>query len=222
MKTRIKVCCISSEEEAAQAIAAGADALGLVGHMPSGPGVISDKEIATIAERVPPTIATFLLTSETEAEAIIRHHQKVNTSTIQIVDSLASGSYRQLRKALPGVKLVQVIHVADESSVAKAVKIAPEVDAILLDSGNPALKVKELGGTGRVHDWALSRKIREQLNVPVFLAGGLKPENVQEAIRTVKPFGVDLCSGVRTEEKLDIDKLQQFVVAVRSTDHDGR
>lgn len=215
MRTRIKICCISSEEEAAQAIAAGADALGLVGHMPSGPGVISDAEIATITERVPSPIATFLLTSETDAAEIIRHHQKVHTHTIQIVDSLTSGTYRQIREALPGVKLVQVIHVVDENSVEEAVKVASEVDVILLDSGNPKLKVKELGGTGRVHDWSFSQKIREMVNVPVFLAGGLKPDNVQEAIRTVRPFGVDLCSGVRTDGKLDAEKLKSFVEAVR-------
>jgi phosphoribosylanthranilate isomerase len=216
MKTRIKVCCISSQEEAKQAIAAGADALGLVGHMPSGPGVISDQEIAKITKQVPPPIATFLLTSETTAEAIIRHHQKARTSTIQIVDSLTSGTYQHIREALPGIKLVQVIHVVDESSVEEALLVAPEVDAILLDSGNPALKVKELGGTGRVHDWALSRKIREAVNVPVFLAGGLKSKNVQEAIRAVGPFGVDLCSGVRTDGQLDAEKLKRFVAAVQS------
>lgn len=215
MRTRIKICCISSREEAILAISAGADALGLVGPMPSGPGVITNNEIAEITASIPPPIASFLLTSETDAAAIIRHQQKVNTSTIQIVDSLTSGSYREIRQALPFVKLVQVIHVVDQSSVDEALHLAGEVDAILLDSGNPHLKVKELGGTGRVHDWSLSKQIRERVNVPVFLAGGLRPENVQEAIRVVQPFGVDLCSGVRTDGRLDADKLKRFVVAVQ-------
>jgi len=215
MRTRIKICCISSEEEAGLAIEAGADALGLVGSMPSGPGMITDDEIAKITAAVPPPIATFLLTSETDAAEIIRHHQQVNTSTIQIVDSLTSGTYQEIRKALPCVKLVQVIHVIDQSSVDEALHLAPEVDAILLDSGNPKLKVKELGGTGRVHDWSLSQQIRQGVNIPVFLAGGLQPENVQEAIRLVQPFGVDLCSGVRTGGRLDEDKLIRFVVAVK-------
>jgi phosphoribosylanthranilate isomerase len=215
MRTRIKVCCISSEEEAATAIKAGADALGLVGHMPSGPGVISDTAIASIAASVPPPVASFLLTSETDAEAIILYHQKVKTSTIQIVDALATGSYFQIRDSLPGIKLVQVIHMVDATSVQEATRIAPYIDAILLDSGNPALKVKELGGTGRIHDWSLSRKIRESVSVPVFLAGGLNPQNVLDAIRAVRPFGVDLCSGVRTGGILDQDKLTQFVAAVQ-------
>lgn len=81
---------------------------------------------------------------------------------------------------------------------------------ILLDSGNPNLEIKELGGTGRVHNWKLSRKIIESISKPVFLAGGLKPENIREAIEKVKPYGVDLCSGVRTNGRLDLEKLGRF------------
>lgn len=207
---KVKICCISSEAEARQAIAFGAAALGLVGAMPSGPGVISDAEIRQIAGVVPPPVATFLLTSETDARDIIAHQQRVHTNTIQIVDALSAGTYRDIRASLPGVKLVQVIHVIDESSIEAAQQVADEVDALLLDSGNPNLTVKELGGTGRVHDWALSRRIRESVNKPVFLAGGLRPENVRRAIETVQPYGLDLCSGVRTEGKLDARKLEAF------------
>jgi phosphoribosylanthranilate isomerase len=213
-KPRIKICCISSLEEAQQAIQFGASALGLVGKMPSGPGVITDELIAQIAQKTPPPIGTFLLTSETDADAIIQHQQRVHTNTIQIVDDLKSGTYEMIRKAMQGVRLVQVIHVIDEKSVAEAQKIAPFVDAILLDSGNPNLTVKELGGTGRVHNWQLSRKIRESIDIPIFLAGGIKAENVREAIDTVEPFGLDLCSSVRTEGKLDLFKLEQFFKAV--------
>jgi len=207
---KVKICCISSEAEARQAIAFGASALGLVGAMPSGPGVISDAKIRQLADVVPPPIATFLLTSETNTQKIIAHQKRVHTNTIQIVDALSAGTYRDIRAALPGVKLVQVIHVVDEHSIAEAEKIADEVDALLLDSGNPKLPVKELGGTGRVHDWALSRRIRESVNKPVFLAGGLRPENVRRAIETVQPYGLDLCSGVRTDGKLDPRKLEAF------------
>ncbi len=196
------------------AIAYGADALGLVGSMPSGPGVIPDHLIKLIALQTPPPVSTFLLTSETNVPAIVRHHQKVHTSTIQIVDTLSKGSYLDLRKALPGIKLVQAIHVRNEASIQDALKIAPQVDALLLDSGNPTLAVKELGGTGRKHDWTLSRRIRQQAGKPVFLAGGLKPDNVQDALQTVEPFGLDLCSGIRTNGQLDEQKLAAFFAAV--------
>ena len=210
LKPRVKICCISSREEALTAIAFGASALGLVGRMPSGPGIISDDLIADIAAIIPPPIASFLLTSETGVESIIEHHKKVNTNVIQIVDELKVGTYEQLKKALPSVKLVQVIHVIDEQSVEEAIRMAESVDCLLLDSGNPNLAVKELGGTGRTHNWVLSRKIRESIHIPLFLAGGLTPENVREAIETVEPFGLDLCSGVRTDGKLDKNKLALF------------
>jgi phosphoribosylanthranilate isomerase len=215
MIPRIKICCISSIEEAWMAIEAGASALGLVGPMHSGPGVITDELILAIAKAVPPPIATFLLTSETSVSEIIKHYHRVRTNTIQLVDALSSGTYNDLRKALPGIKLVQVIHVSDERSIDEAIKISEHVDVILLDSGNPNIQVKELGGTGRTHNWKLSRIIRDSIKVPVFLAGGLNPGNINQAIEEVQPFGIDLCSGVRTNGKLDREKLDLFIKEVK-------
>jgi len=211
MKPRIKICCINSIDEAKTAIEFGAAAIGLVAKMPSGPGPIPDDCIKQIAMTVPPPIGTFLLTSETSVNEIIKHHQRTNTNTIQIVDLLSVGTYSQLKTALPSVKIVQVIHVIDEKSVDLAVKISEHVDALLLDSGNPYLKIKELGGTGRVHNWNLSRLIRNKSKCPIFLAGGLNSENVKQAIEVVQPFAIDVCSGVRTDGKLDMQKLMDFI-----------
>ncbi len=211
---RVKICCIQSIEEARLAVEAGASALGLVGAMPSGPGVISEEKIAEIAATVPPPVATFLLTSATRAEAIAAQHRRCRTTALQLCDRLAPSALAALRKALPGIRLVQVVHVTGEASVEEALDTAPHVDALLLDSGNPSLSTKELGGTGRVHDWRLSRRIREAAGVPVFLAGGLRPENVAEAARTVNPFGLDVCSGVRTGGALDAEKLRRFFAAL--------
>lgn len=216
MKPRVKICCISTTQEAKTAIEHGASALGLVGPMPSGPGCITDDVIFEIAKTVPPPVATFLLTCETTADAIINHHKKTLTNTIQIVDELSTRAYQKIREALPAVKIVQVIHVIDEQSIDEAVEISEEVDALLLDSGNPKLAIKELGGTGRVHNWLLSRKIVEQAKVPVFLAGGINENNVKEALDKVNPFGFDLCSSVRTDGKLDTAKLDRFFKAVWS------
>jgi phosphoribosylanthranilate isomerase len=214
-RTRIKICCIQSEAEARLAIANGADALGLVGTMPSGPGPIDDELIAGIAARVPPPVATFLLTSETEAEAIVAHARRCRANTLQLVDRVADEVYPQLRAALPGIKLVQVIHVAGEASVDEAIAAAAHADALLLDSGQPHAAIRVLGGTGRVHDWALSRRIVEAVPCPVFLAGGLRADNVAAAIATVRPFGVDVCTGVRRPDySLDPDRLEPFVAAV--------
>jgi len=212
---RIKICCIASMEEAWLAIRHGAAALGLVSEMPSGPGVIPDDRITEIAARVPPGVATFLLTSRTDVDAILEQHRRCRTNTIQFCDRLAPDSYAVLRASMPGIALVQVVHVTGPESIDEARAIAPHVDAILLDSGNPSAAVKELGGTGRVHDWAVSRRLREEVDVPIYLAGGLKPDNVEEAVRQVGPFGLDVCSGVRTGDALDETKLAAFVAAAR-------
>ncbi|MBG7629746.1 MAG: phosphoribosylanthranilate isomerase [Bacteroidetes bacterium] len=213
-KTHIKICCISSVDEAQMAVDAGAYALGLVGHMPSGPGIISDKLIAEIASSTPKDIETFLLTSETSVDKIIEHHSKVKTTTIQIVDTLTQGNHLELKKALPNIKIVQVLHVLDKSSIDEALEISNYVDTILLDSGNPNLVTKELGGTGRIHNWEISKQIVQKVKVPVFLAGGLNPSNAFKAIDEVNPFGLDLCSGVRTNGKLDQQKLIAFFNAL--------
>ncbi len=217
MITRVKVCCIGSTEEARIAIRHGASALGLVSNMPSGPGVISEDLITEIAASAPPGVATFLLTSLQDAGAIIEQQRRCGTNTIQICDHLLSGSYAEMRRAMPGIKLVQAIHVAGEESVEAVIATAPHVDAILLDSGNQKLEVKELGGTGRTHDWAISRRIVANVRIPVFLAGGLHRENVADAIREVRPYGIDLCSSLRTDGRLDEAKLEQFVRTVRET-----
>lgn len=207
---------MGSVEEMRLAVRYGASAVGLVSAMPSGPGVISEEEITRIAAVVPPGVASFLLTSVQDAAGIIEQHRRCRTTTIQIVDRLEMGTYQQIREALPGIKIVQVIHVVDESSLEEAAAIARKVDALLLDSGNQSLAIKELGGTGRVHDWVISRRIREQVDVPLYLAGGLNAGNVQEAIAYVGPFGLDLCSSVRTDGRLDEVKLAQLFAAINA------
>ena len=218
MRTRVKICCISSVAEAKAAVAAGADAIGLVSAMPSGPGVIGEGLIAAIAAAAPPALGTFLLTSKVEPAAIVAQQRRCGVNTIQLCDALDASAYPALREALPGIALVQVIHVRSESAVAEALDVAPMVDGLLLDSGNPDAPVKELGGTGRVHDWALSRRIVTEAPCPVFLAGGLNADNVAEAIRHVGPYGVDLCTGARTDGALDTAKLAAYMSAVATAD----
>jgi phosphoribosylanthranilate isomerase len=213
----IKICCISSEQEARMALAAGVHALGLVSAMPSGPGVIDEALIARIAAQVPAPVHSFLLTSHTTAQAIVAQHQRCRSTTLQLVDHVPLDELTLLREALPDVRLVQVIHVQGAHSIDEAVQVAPWVDAVLLDSGNPAAAVKELGGTGRTHDWAISRCIRDALAVlgrPIYLAGGLNPGNVAAAVQAVQPYGLDVCSGVRSNGHLDAAKLAAFVQAV--------
>ncbi|HEV2442373.1 MAG TPA: phosphoribosylanthranilate isomerase [Steroidobacteraceae bacterium] len=213
---------MASAEEAQLAIRAGADAVGFVGAMPSGPRVIDDSTIAGLAALVPPPIATFLLTSEATAEAIARHVERTHPSTVQIVSYIGASEAAKLAELLPAVRRVQVIHVEDEQVFGLIEGYAPHVHAFLLDSGRPNLAVPEYGGTGRTHDWGISAEFVRRSPRPVFLAGGLTPANVREAVVRVRPFGVDLCSGVRAERRLDSGKLDAFIGAVRQADLDLR
>jgi phosphoribosylanthranilate isomerase len=198
------------------AIEHGASAIGLVSEMPSGPGPIPEDLIAEIAATIPPGVSSFLLTCRQDAASIIDQQRRLRVNTLQLCDRLADGAHRELRDALPGVSLVQVVHVTGPEAVEESIAIAPFVDAVLLDSGNQSLAIKELGGTGRTHDWSLSRRIREAIDVPLFLAGGLKPHNVAAAIEEVQPFGVDVCSGLRTDGALDRYKLAAFFTQIRT------
>lgn len=222
---RLKICCIASEAEADLAIACGACAIGLVSAMPSGPGPISDERIAQIAAHVRQShgdrVQTFLLSARTQADALIEQARRCGCSTLQLVDTLADNehgqAYAALRSTLPGVKLVQVIHIEDEVALDEAFHAQQHVDALLLDSGRPNATIKELGGTGRAHDWTISHRIVGASPIPVWLAGGLNASNIQQAIRAVGPYGLDVCSGVRTNGNLDREKLEALVNAIHTT-----
>lgn len=214
-RPRLKICCIADGRELQLAVRYGASALGLVSSMPSGPGVIDEATIAALAARTPPGVASFLLTSLVEADALVAQQRRLGANTLQLVDRVPAGTHAHLRAQLPGIALVQVVHVLGSQSLDEALACAAHVDAVLLDSGNPDLAVKQLGGTGRRHDWAISRRIREALSVPVFLAGGLHPENVRAAVQEVGPFGLDVCSGVRRDGQLDERRLAALVEALR-------
>ncbi len=209
-RVRIKICCIASIDELWTAVNAGASAIGLVSAMPSGPGPIPESRIAEIAAAAPPGVATFLLTCLQDVAAIIEQQRRTGVNTIQLVDRVEPRDHRMLRDALPGISIVQVVHVRGDAALEEAREAAQYAHAILLDSGNPSLPIKELGGTGRTHDWNVSRAIREAIGVPLFLAGGLNPTNVAEAIRVVRPFGVDVCSGLRPSGALDGEAAGKF------------
>jgi phosphoribosylanthranilate isomerase len=212
---RIKICCIASADEAQQAVRQGAAAIGLVSAMPSGPGVIDETTIREVVAATTAPTETFLLTALQRADAIEAQHRRCGTTTLQLVDAVSPSELRELRGRLPEVRLVQVIHVLDERAVDEALAVEPLVDALLLDSGNPTLAVKQLGGTGRVHDWRVSARLRGAVRKPVWLAGGLDAGNVARAIDAVRPYGIDVCSGVRTAGALDTDKLAALVRAAQ-------
>lgn len=215
MRTRAKICCIASAEEARLAVEAGADALGFVGARPPNPRTIPDARIAEIVRAVPPPVATFLLTTEQTADAISAHIRRTHPTAVQILRHLDPAQSARLAELEPHVRRVQAIHVEGPAALDLIPVYTPHVHAFLLDSGRPNAATPEFGGTGRRHDWAVSADFVRASRLPVFLAGGLSAANVADAIRLVRPFGVDLCSGVRTDGRLDPDKLADFMRAVR-------
>ncbi|PCI31528.1 MAG: N-(5'-phosphoribosyl)anthranilate isomerase [Elusimicrobia bacterium] len=217
MATPFKVCCIASAQEAALAIRHGAAALGLVSEMPSGPGVISLEQIAEIVKTLPPGVASFLLTSKQNTAEIIEQQRQTQVNTIQLCDRITEGSFSDLRDAFSDVALVNVVHVQGEESIQEAVDVAPHVEALLLDSGSKTSSIKILGGTGRTHNWDISRRITDAVKIPVYLAGGLNAGNVKDAVSRVNPYAVDICNGIRTDGRLDEEKLQAFAQALQGT-----
>jgi phosphoribosylanthranilate isomerase len=213
----VKICCIQSIEEAALAVSAGARAVGLVSEMPSGWGPIPEERIARIAATIPPMVSSVLLSSKPTAAEIIDQLKRCKTNAVQIVDEFPIEGYAAIRDACPGVEIYQAVHVLDESAIDQAKALASEVDGLILDTGSPHSEVKVLGGTGKTHDWSISRRIVDEVDCPVLLAGGLKPENISEAIETVRPYGIDLCTGVRRDLALHPVILARFIRAVEQT-----
>ena len=216
--TRVKLCCMQNADEVAIAVQYGAAAVGLIAATPQVPQSLSEERITTIASRIPPGVASFLITIHRDVPSIIAQQRRCRVNTLQLVDRPLCGTYQELRAALPGVHIVQVIHVTGEETLQEAQSIAPQVDGLVLDSGSRQGSYRERGATGRTHDWHISAQICRTVALPVFLAGGLRPDNVADAIRQVRPYGVDLCSGVRTHGQLDPAKVRAFFDAVHLAD----
>lgn len=217
-----KICCMQSEAEIDLAAAAGAFAVGIVGPMPNGAGFLDDRTAARLArygvDRYGDRLWVTLLTKRTRAADIADHVAAIGANAVQIVDQPERGAHAFLRQRFPGLKIVQVVHVEDERAVSEAMACASEVDAVLLDSGRPSAATPTFGGTGDRHDWSISRRIVESVSKPVFLAGGLNPQNAAEALSAVSPFGLDICSGLRDRAKGDAlipDRLHAFADALR-------
>jgi phosphoribosylanthranilate isomerase len=181
--------------------------------------MIADELIAEIAASIPPPVSRFLLTSRTDPASVVEHVAACRVDTVQLVDAVPAETYAALQSELPHVRVVQVVHVEGNDAVMEAQRVAPHVHAILLDSGRPKALMRELGGTGRTHDWRISREVVLSVpDTPVFLAGGIGPGNVREAIRQVRPYGIDLCSAVRTEGRLDPVKVAHLVAEIEAED----
>lgn len=207
---KIKICCIQDADEARVAALQGADWFGLVGPMPSGAGVISLEQAKGIAAAYRGSARPILLTSAESAEAILAEADFVGVDAVQVVRHIPAQESARLKTG--DLYYVQVIHVGGPEALELIDIYAPHCDAFLLDSGRPSSD--EFGGTGQTHDWSISAEFVRRADKPVFLAGGLNSGNVGRAIRTVQPYGVDICSGLRPARRLDPALLSAFIEEV--------
>jgi phosphoribosylanthranilate isomerase len=209
---------MQSEAEIDMAARAGAFAVGIVGPMPNGAGFLDDETAARLArygvKRHGEKLWVTFLTKRTVAREIADHVAAIGANAVQLVDRPAEDAYSHLRARFPALKILQVVHVEDARAVEEARAAAPFVDAVLLDSGKPSAATPTFGGTGDRHDWSISRRIVESCGKPVFLAGGLNPHNAADALAAVRPFGLDICSGLRDRANGDAlmpERLAAFV-----------
>ncbi len=209
--TYVKICGIRRLEDALAAVSYGADAVGvLVGQQHHSPDFLAPSAAAAIVAALPPPITSVMVTHLAEPDEIVALARSVGVTAIQLHGETSPAQAAEVKSRLPSIKTFKAIHVVDHQSIDAARQYAGTVDAIVLDTVNVA--TDQVGGTGRTHDWSISRQIVERLAVPVVLAGGLHPDNVGEAIRQVRPYGVDVNSGTKGPDGFkDHAALKRFI-----------
>jgi phosphoribosylanthranilate isomerase len=215
---RVKICGITSPEEATLAERAGAHAIGLlVGRVHAAADFVGPELAREICRALSPFVTPVLVTHLEDPEAIVNLAELVPCPVLQLHSDLGPATLRELRARLAARKLIGKVSVEGDDAVARASEIEPFVDAILLDTRDRA--TDRVGGTGMVHDWSISARIAAGSRAPIILAGGLTPDNVAQAVRAVKPWGVDVNSGVETADgRKDGGRIRRFVAAATDMD----
>lgn len=207
---RVKICGIKNIEDALAVAALGADELGFHVGLAGGRSPLTPEDAARIIKQLPPHAAPVLVTSVVEPKELIGLAQKTGAAILQLYGDASPAQIQEVKEAMPSVKIWKVINIADEASIALAKEYEGAADAVALDTFNKDNGAR--GGSGKTHDWDISRRIAESLSIPVILAGGLNPENVAEAVAQVRPAGVDVNSGVTNPDgSKDLAKVKRFI-----------
>ena len=207
-KVRVKICGITRKEDLAVAVDAGADAVGFLVGVPTSPRNLTLERAKMLLDLVPVFVDSVIVTAPETVEDIVEICETLKPSVIQIhgkKNFVAS----QVRKKVKNTCLVKTVYVKPDILKEENIEELKQFDAVLLDS----FTKNQYGGTGKTHDWTVSKQIKEAVApVPVILAGGLKPENVKEAILAVNPYAVDVASGVEASPGIkDHNKIHAFV-----------
>ena len=213
---RVKICGVTTPADAALAARLGADAIGvLVGLLHPSEDELDPERAAGIVAALPPFVVGTLVTHRTELDELRRLCRLVRPHVVQLHGGIPRDDVSALRREFPTVRLVGCVHVDGERTLEDARRAAAHVDAILLDTKTAT----RIGGTGVTHDWSISRRVREALpTTPIILAGGLTPDNVARAIGVVRPYAVDVNSGVSARRGVkSAELIEGFISAVRAS-----
>lgn len=210
---RVKICGTATFADLDCAVAAGADAIGfLMGITHVTQDAVTPETAAAMVATLPPFIVPVAVTHLTKPSDLIRIVELSRCTTLQIQDMVTPDDIAEVREALPYLRIMKAVHVMDESAIATAKYFSDTADAILLDTRT----ADRIGGTGITHDWNISAKIVKECSCPVILAGGLTPENVTEAIIRVRPYAVDVHTGVKKNGVRDAERTRAFVANART------
>lgn len=208
---KVKICANKNIYDAQSCIDAKADIIGiLVGQEHNSNDFVNKETAKEIANYVGDQCDVSLVTHLKNADKIIDLTNYIGNNIIQLHSDIEEGEVEKIRKQLPEVKIVRLIHVSEKGEICTDISKIKYADYYLLDSFN--LKTNQVGGTGLTHDWNKSNEIIKKLDKPTFLAGGLNPKNVAQAILIAKPYGVDVNSGCKNEKGIkDRNKVIEFV-----------
>jgi len=205
---RVKICGITREEDLAVAVAAGADAVGFLVGVPSSPRNLTLERAERLLKQVPVFVDSVVVTVPDSIDSLVKIYDRLKPTAIQIHGEKPFDA-TVIREKIRGARLIKTVYVKTGNATAAVIEDSKAFDAILLDSFTSG----RYGGTGMIHDWELSRQIKQVIEpTPLILAGGLKPENVKEAILTVQPYAVDVASGVELQPAVkDPKKVYAFI-----------
>ena len=210
---RVKICGTATFADLDCAVAAGADAVGfLMGITHVTQDAVTPETAAAMVATLPPFIVPVAVTHLTKPSDLIRIVELSRCTTLQIQDMVTPDDIAEVREVLPYLRIMKAVHVMDESAITTAKYFSDTADAILLDTRT----ADRIGGTGITHDWNISAKIVKECSCPVILAGGLTPENVTEAIIRVRPYAVDVHTGVKKNGVRDAERTRAFVTNART------
>ncbi|MBO5344578.1 MAG: phosphoribosylanthranilate isomerase [Clostridia bacterium] len=207
----VQMAGIRNVQDALNSVEVGVDIIGLlVGQNHTSDDFISKEQAREIKLALPKNIKTTLITHLEKADDIIEIASFIDVDYIQLHSHLPETEVETIKQALPNTKLLRLIHIAEDGTILNDLSKIKYVDFYFTDSIN--LKTNQVGGTGLLHSWETDKKLVETLDKPVFVAGGLTPENVGEIVNFCKPYGVDVNSGCRaTGGGRDKLKMKQFV-----------